>query len=258
MSVEENLELGGWMFKRDRARLRQAFEEVYARFPRLKERAASTPARCPGGEQRMLEIARLTMTGPKTLLLDEPSVGLMPKLVEFVYEEIAKLKQEEFTILVVDQNVKKSIEIADYVYVLNLGEDSHHGPQRVRPAARGHHSRVAVMDQPARRPGDPVGADLPGSGARCDVRAHGHRPVADLRHSRRGHFAHGEFFMLGTYVMYFVAAALGLPFVAGVAAAAIVLFVVGVLVERALLEPLRQRAGRAGCSIRSCSRSASW
>jgi branched-chain amino acid transport system ATP-binding protein len=76
----------------------------------------------------MLEIARLTMTRPKTLLLDEPSVGLMPKLVDAVYEEIGKLKQEKFTIVVVDQNVKKSIEIADYVYVLNLGENSHHGP----------------------------------------------------------------------------------------------------------------------------------
>jgi branched-chain amino acid transport system ATP-binding protein len=54
----------------------------------------------------------------------------MPKLVDFVYEEIAKLKEEKFTIVVVDQNVKKSIEIADYVYVLNLGENSHHGPQR--------------------------------------------------------------------------------------------------------------------------------
>ena len=129
MSVEENLELGGWMFKRDRARMRQAFEEVYARFPRLKERRRLNAGALSGGEQRMLEIARLTMTGPKTLLLDEPSVGLMPKLVDFVYEEIAKLKEEKFTIVVVDQNVKKSIEIADYVYVLNLGENSHHGPQ---------------------------------------------------------------------------------------------------------------------------------
>jgi branched-chain amino acid transport system ATP-binding protein len=129
MSVEENLALGGWVFKRDRARLRQAFDEVYARFPRLKERRRLNAGALSGGEQRMLEIARLTMTGPKTLLLDEPSVGLMPRLVDFVYEEITKLKQDEFTIVVVDQNVKKSIEIADYVYVLNLGENSHHGPQ---------------------------------------------------------------------------------------------------------------------------------
>src|SRR5690606_32676730 len=129
MSVEENLELGGWIFRGDRARMRQAFDEVYARFPRLEERRRLPAGALSGGEQRMLEIARLTMTGPKTLLLDEPSVGLMPKLVDFVYEEIAKLKEERFTILVVDQNVKKSIEIADYVYVLNLGENSHHGPQ---------------------------------------------------------------------------------------------------------------------------------
>jgi branched-chain amino acid transport system ATP-binding protein len=129
MSVEENLQLGGWMFRRERARMRQAFEEVYARFPRLKERRRLNAGALSGGEQRMLEIARLTMTGPRTLLLDEPSVGLMPKLVDFVYEEIAKLKEERFTIVIVDQNVKKSIEIADYVYVLNLGENSHHGPQ---------------------------------------------------------------------------------------------------------------------------------
>jgi branched-chain amino acid transport system ATP-binding protein len=128
MTVEENLELGGWIFKRDRARMRAAFEEVYARFPRLAERRRLSAGVLSGGEQRMLEIARLTMTAPKTLLLDEPSVGLMPKLIDSIYEELVKLKEEKFTILVVDQNVKKSIEIADYVYVLNLGENSHHGP----------------------------------------------------------------------------------------------------------------------------------
>jgi len=128
MTVEENLELGGWILKRDRATLERAFEDVYTRFPALKERRRQAAGALSGGQQRMLEIARLTMTSPKTLLLDEPSVGLMPKLVDFVYEEIAKLKDQRFTIVVVDQNVKKSIEIADYVYVLNLGENSHHGP----------------------------------------------------------------------------------------------------------------------------------
>src|SRR3546814_18927259 len=77
----------------------------------------------------MLEIARLTMTGPKTLLLDEPSVGLMPKLVDEVYEEIARLKEERYTILIVDQNVKKAIGIADYVYALALGENRYEGPR---------------------------------------------------------------------------------------------------------------------------------
>jgi branched-chain amino acid transport system ATP-binding protein len=129
MTVEENLELGGWVFKGDRGRMREAFDEVYGRFPVLAERRRQAAGALSGGQQRMLEIARLTMSRPKTLLLDEPSVGLMPKLVDAVYEEIAKLKDERFTILIVDQNVKRSLEIADYVYVLNLGENSHHGPQ---------------------------------------------------------------------------------------------------------------------------------
>lgn len=129
MTVHENLELGAWTLRGDKQAVEQAFEKVYARYPRLKEKRNLAAGVLSGGEQRMLEIARLTMTGPKTLLLDEPSVGLMPKLVDSVYEEIIKLKEQRFTILIVDQNVKKSIQIADYVYVLSLGENSHHGPQ---------------------------------------------------------------------------------------------------------------------------------
>ncbi len=130
MSVQENLELGAWILRRDKAAVARAFEELYARFPVLAELRHLNAGVLSGGQQRMLEIARLTMTGPKTLLLDEPSVGLMPKLVDQVYEEIIKLKEHRFTIVMVDQNVKKSIQIADYVYVLNLGENSHHGAHR--------------------------------------------------------------------------------------------------------------------------------
>lgn len=130
MTVQENLELGAWILRRDRATVARAFEELYARFPVLAELRHLNAGVLSGGQQRLLEIARLTMTGPKTLLLDEPSVGLMPKLVDQVYDEIIKLKEHHFTILMVDQNVKKSIEIADYVYVLNLGENSHHGPHQ--------------------------------------------------------------------------------------------------------------------------------
>ncbi|HLI11231.1 MAG TPA: ABC transporter ATP-binding protein [Alphaproteobacteria bacterium] len=130
MSVEENLALGGWILGGGRGSREAAFAAVYARFPRLKERRRMAAGLLSGGEQRMLEIARLTMTGPRILLLDEPSVGLMPKLVDEVYAEIAKLKAEKFTIVIVDQNVKKAIEIADYVYALRLGRNSHQGPQR--------------------------------------------------------------------------------------------------------------------------------
>lgn len=129
MTVEENLELGGWIMPGGRTTKRRALIEIYERYPRLRERRNRAAGLLSGGEQRMLEIARLTMTKPRILLLDEPSVGLMPRLVEEVYSEIAKLKNDSLTIVIVDQNVKKAIEISDYVYVLKLGRNSHHGPQ---------------------------------------------------------------------------------------------------------------------------------
>ena len=129
MTVEENLELGGWIMRGDAKRMEEALETLYQRFPRLKEKRRLPAGVMSGGEQRMLEIARLTMTQPHTLLLDEPSVGLMPKLVDEVYAEITRLKEERYTILIVDQNVKKSTSISDYVYSLALGENRHEGPR---------------------------------------------------------------------------------------------------------------------------------
>jgi branched-chain amino acid transport system ATP-binding protein len=128
MTVEENLELGAWTIRKDKVRVGQAFERIYARYPQLKDFRRRPAGALSGGQQRLLEVARLTMTGPRTLLLDEPSVGLMPKLVDEVYAKIARLKEDRYTILIVDQNVKQAIEIADWVYVLNLGENSHQGP----------------------------------------------------------------------------------------------------------------------------------
>jgi len=127
MTVAENLELGGWILKGDRQAMDEAFAEVYRRFPVLKNKRRAPAGLLSGGERRMLELARLTMTKPKVLLLDEPSVGLMPKLVDTIYAEVAKLKEERFTILIVDQNVRKAMEIADYVYVLKLGTNSRQG-----------------------------------------------------------------------------------------------------------------------------------
>jgi branched-chain amino acid transport system ATP-binding protein len=129
MTVHENLELGAWNLGTDREAVERAFSEVYERYPQLKEKRYQLAGVLSGGEQRMLELARLTMTSPKTLLLDEPSVGLMPKLVDTVYHEIERLKEQRYTVLMVDQNVKKSIQIADYVYVLRLGQNSHQGPK---------------------------------------------------------------------------------------------------------------------------------
>jgi len=129
MTVEENLELGGWIIKRDRKALDRALDEVYQHYPVLKNKRNMIAGALSGGEQRTLEIARLTMTRPRTILIDEPSVGLMPKLVDTVYEEIVNLKREGFTILIVDQKVHKCLEVVDYIYVLRLGRNSHHGPK---------------------------------------------------------------------------------------------------------------------------------
>lgn len=129
MTVEENLELGGWIIKHDRDAMETALTEVYQHYPILKEKRKMAAGALSGGEQRMLEIARLTMTRPRTILIDEPSVGLMPKLVDTVYDEIVKLKEQGFTIVIVDQKVHKALDVADYIYVLRLGENSHHGPR---------------------------------------------------------------------------------------------------------------------------------
>ncbi len=129
MTVEENLSLGGWLFKKDKKALQSAIEAVFDRYPALKEKRGALAGALSGGQQRILEIARLTMTNPHTILIDEPSVGLMPKLVHSVYAEITKLKEAGYTILMVDQQVRLGLDIADYLYVLNLGENSHHGPK---------------------------------------------------------------------------------------------------------------------------------
>ncbi len=129
MTVEENLELGGWIIKKDRKALDAALDEVYQHYPVLKNKCKMTAGALSGGEQRTLEIARLTMTHPRTILIDEPSVGLMPKLVDSVYEEIVKLKELGYTILMVDQKVHKCLDVVDYIYVLRLGQNSHHGPR---------------------------------------------------------------------------------------------------------------------------------
>jgi branched-chain amino acid transport system ATP-binding protein len=129
MTVEENLELGGWIIKHDHKALDSALDEVYEHYPILKNKRRMVAGALSGGEQRTLEIARLTMTHPRAVLIDEPSVGLMPILVDTVYEEIVKLKELGYTILIVDQKVHKCLDVVDYIYVLRLGQNSHHGPK---------------------------------------------------------------------------------------------------------------------------------
>ncbi len=122
MTVEENLELGAWLFRQDKLRVNRAIEAIYQRYPLLRERRAIPAGRMSGGEQRMLEIGKALMSDPRLILFDEPSTGLAPKVIGEIYGEIVRLKGEGRTIVLVEQNVRKAVSIADHVVVLELGQ----------------------------------------------------------------------------------------------------------------------------------------
>jgi len=129
MSVEENLELGAWTFRNDQARIRRKIEENYERFPVLKERRKSRAGTLSGGQQRMVELGRTLMTEPKVTLVDEPTAGLAKMLTEEVYRMLAGLRDNEgITLILVDQEIRQALKIADYVYVLELGRNKFEGP----------------------------------------------------------------------------------------------------------------------------------
>jgi branched-chain amino acid transport system ATP-binding protein len=129
MTVEENLELGAWSFRDDTARVREKIDANYERFPVLKERRRSPAGELSGGMQRMVELGRVLMTDPKLILVDEPTAGLAIMLAREVYDLLVQLREEGITILLVDQNIRQAINIADYVYVLELGHNRHEGPR---------------------------------------------------------------------------------------------------------------------------------
>jgi branched-chain amino acid transport system ATP-binding protein len=129
MTVEENLELGAWSFRQDSGRIREKIEDNYKRFPILRERRRSPAGELSGGMQRMVEVGRVMMTDPKLILVDEPTAGLALMLARDIYDLLVKLKEEGVTILLVDQNIRQAIDIADYVYVLELGRNRHEGPR---------------------------------------------------------------------------------------------------------------------------------
>ena len=123
MTVEDNIQLGAYLYyrRRNRAEIRERTYQVYAMFPILKKRARQISGTLSGGEQQMLAIARALMTRPRLLLLDEPSMGLAPLIVGEIFQTVRELNKLGTTILLVEQNARAALLIADYGYVLETG-----------------------------------------------------------------------------------------------------------------------------------------
>jgi branched-chain amino acid transport system ATP-binding protein len=121
MTVRENLDLGAYL-RKDRSEIDRDVERVFALFPRLKEREKQKAGTMSGGEQQMLAIGRALMANPKLLLLDEPSMGIAPILVERIYETIAEINRQGTTILLVEQNANYALGVSKRGYVLETGK----------------------------------------------------------------------------------------------------------------------------------------
>jgi branched-chain amino acid transport system ATP-binding protein len=129
MNIEDNLLLGGFQrYRNGERQQRDTLDEVYALFPRLQERRTQLSGTLSGGERQMLAVGRALMAKPKLLMLDEPSLGLAPLIVREIFRIIAELRRRGVSILLVEQNARAALQVADYGYVLENGEIRMHGP----------------------------------------------------------------------------------------------------------------------------------
>ena len=121
ITVEENLQIGKYSRETAKIEMTEDLERIFELFPRLKDRRTQLGGTLSGGEQQMLSIGRALMSRPKVLLLDEPSMGLAPKFIATIFEIIQEIKRQDVTILLVEQNASKALQIADRAYVLETG-----------------------------------------------------------------------------------------------------------------------------------------
>jgi len=130
LTVEENLQLGAWVIKQDRARVASRLESAYTAFPRLREKRRRRATTLSGGEAKMLSLAKELVTEPTLLLVDEPSAGLAPRIVEQVYAQLLAVREQGVTILLVDQNINKAVQVSSYLYMIERGEVRREGSRR--------------------------------------------------------------------------------------------------------------------------------
>ncbi|MEK6712054.1 MAG: ABC transporter ATP-binding protein [Nitrospinota bacterium] len=126
MTVRENLEMGAYI-ERDKKKIRRSMQYVFSLFPRLEERQKQLAGTMSGGEQQMLAMGRALMTRPKMIMLDEPSLGLSPRFVTEVFDRIVALSKEGLTIMLVEQNAARALDISHRAYVLELGRNRFEG-----------------------------------------------------------------------------------------------------------------------------------
>ncbi len=127
LTVEENLRIGAYL-RKDKDKIKEDYEWVYALFPRLKERSWQLAGTLSGGEQQMLAVGRALMSRPKIMMMDEPSLGLAPLIVQQIFDIIREINKAGVTILLIEQNANMALNIADDAYVLETGEIVLHGP----------------------------------------------------------------------------------------------------------------------------------
>jgi branched-chain amino acid transport system ATP-binding protein len=128
LTVEENLKLGGYLMREQTAELRRRIDQMYALFPRLQERRAQLAGTLSGGEQQMVAIARALILHPRLLVLDEPSMGLAPLIVRSIFSIVKRLRDDGMAVLLVEQNARQTLRIADRAYVLESGSILVDGP----------------------------------------------------------------------------------------------------------------------------------
>jgi len=128
LTVEENLETGAFLARGQKARIQEDMARVYDMFPRLKERRRQLAGTLSGGEKQMLAVGRALMARPRLLMLDEPSMGLAPNLVQFIMQTVREINQQGVTVLVVEQNARSALRLATRAYVMETGRLTLEGP----------------------------------------------------------------------------------------------------------------------------------